>query len=32
MKGTSRCYRHQGDWTERGQAELKKSAGKLRKR
>lgn len=32
MKGTSRCYRHQGDWTKRGQAEVKKRASKRRKK
>ncbi|TGN74078.1 hypothetical protein E5083_24650 [Streptomyces bauhiniae] len=32
MKGTSRCYRHQGDWTKRGRAELKKTASRRRKK
>ncbi len=32
MKGTSRCHLHQGDWTKRGQAELKKKASKRRKK
>lgn len=32
VKGTSRCYLHQGDWTKRGQAELKKRAGKRRRK
>lgn len=31
-KGTSRCYRHQGDWTKRGQAEAKERASKRRKK
>jgi len=32
MKNTSRCYLHQGKWTKRGQAELKKRASKRRKK
>lgn len=32
LKGTSRCYLHQGGWTKRGQAELKKRASKRRKK
>lgn len=32
LKGTSRCYLHQGEWTKRGQAELKKRASKRRKK
>lgn len=32
LKGTSRCYLHQGDWTKRGQAELKKRVSKRRKK
>ncbi|GAQ54544.1 hypothetical protein a10_04357 [Streptomyces acidiscabies] len=32
MKGTARCHLHQGDWTKRGQAELKKKAARRRKK
>lgn len=32
LKGTARCYLHQGDWTKRGQAELKKRASRRRKK
>ncbi|MHC5906892.1 HGGxSTG domain-containing protein [Streptomyces sp. S6] len=32
LKGTSRCYLHQGDWTKRGQAEIKKRAARRRKK
>jgi hypothetical protein len=30
MKGTARCYRHQGEWTKRGQEERNKKASKRR--
>lgn len=32
VKGTSRCHLRQGDWTKRGQAELKKRASRRRKK
>lgn len=31
MKGTSRCYRHQGEWTSRGQEEQKKASKRRKK-
>ncbi len=31
MKGTARCYRHQGDWTKRGQEENRKRVRRRKK-
>ncbi|CAL9408561.1 hypothetical protein SUDANB99_01593 [Streptomyces sp. enrichment culture] len=31
MKGTSRCWRHQGEWTKRGQTQQKKAGRRPKK-